>query len=1772
MHLYRHGTLVLFFSFLPLFTVANEYQAFDSYSLVSESESFTYLATPSSASLAYEAPDLQWLAGTDDRERPVLDGAGMIGVPGAPELPVYRRLVAVPSGFDAQIRNVRYHWQQEGSHSITHDSGASGEVSISAELYRAPLFSMDEPVTIGETSRWADIRFAEITLRPVHYDPETGVTHSLQWADIELEFVPAGDDGYDPPGVSEALLPLYEQYVMGSLDNLDLSQVRRGSYLVIAPSIWEPTLQSLLDWRAQTGFNVIFASTSETGSSRSQIHDYIWEQYETLDPPLEYVALVGDIDTPANIPTFFINSGALDPNIGTDHPYANDPDGGNSFADVLPRYQVGRISVDNTTQLVTVINKIIQYEANPDNGSLDRFSKALVIADATFAISTKYTKLWVKQKLLENGFDIVDEIIRENWPGPPSSAISNSINAGRSWVNYRGFGAHDAWAGPYFTNVNVAALDNTNMLPVITSMVCGGGAFDEPDDDPCFGEQWIRNGSPNTLTGAVAFIGPSEIDTHTRWNNIVDGGWYRGMLDFGLRSMGQCMLASKMELYNSYPNSWNANGSNQTSVWFYFHTYNILGDPALQLRVEMPRYLDVDHAATVPANATHLDMMVQYNDNGAPVRDALAVVTQNGSEIVGAARTQTDGSADIVFWTAPDGDDLTVTVSRPDLIPYIDELNGGSVSGPILTDAVFNEDVNDPDTNGDGQVNPGELMIPALSFDIEVEGGIDNLEIEVELPDGVGEVLSPVQSFGNIANGGSVTLTTPRIRIDSGLNHQEPFEILFTFSGDGFEFTHAVVYDQVQAPLLQVEEDHLFFSENWNPGVETDLDIPLSNLNEDLAAGEVTGVLSSSDPFIDIVQPNGVWADIGAGQSLVSQSEFYTVQALEEVYPGREIPVTLELTTEEGYHSVRELTLTVAGLDETVPTGPAGPGYYMYEDIDVGYGLTPEVYEYQPVNSNGSLLPLSDYGNNMDASVVVELPFEFPYWYQNYDSITVCSNGWFSFGESEFIFFRNRPIPGSLTPYGGIAVFWDDLIMSSGGVYTYHDETNGWFVIEWHDVRLYNSSRWEMSFQAKILDPSVHPAPGGMGMIVLLYDTVDNFDSFENYCTIGIISPDGSDGLLYEFADDPVPSAGGVEDGRKILIAVGQTGGVSDPRLVVTPPDVNMNVQQGETAQSTFTLTNTGGMPLWYELIPEGIWGTWFNYGGNGPASQLASASIAVDPEASGGSAGIDLAGGPDSYGYKWLDSDQIGGPVFGWLDITETGEVVELFGEGNGSLSEEIPLPFDFRYYGETYSSFWICESGYIVFDDPEGEGRMVNYALPQTYAPSAGLFPFWDNIGTDESGTIYTQAYEDSVVISWVDVRHQSWSSDDGPYTFQILLTSDGAVHFRYLEMNPRLISSTIGIQNSGGHVGLTAMYNNSVEDYPRDSLAIRFVPPAPWLNADPLTGMLGPGESEDVTVVANAVDLDEGEYFARLLAMSPSSGQAESIPVGLVVLEGDAGVVPAISELPGESIALEDGFTDLHLDPYVYDADNRDAELRWAAYGDEMIDVSIDDNRVAHFSAAEDWMGPSTIYFQVLDSNRNLATRALTLSSGNANDRPRFVSATPELDTLGLENSVTFTVEVIDPEEDDIEVEWFLDDEPVGTGLSVNLSFPVQGDHTLRAVASDGLLESTTRWALWVSSNSSPANPEAAIPDVFALEHLYPNPFNHQVVLRYTLPQTADVQLQVYNLLGQEVARRSLRAVQPGRHEVAFNGADWATGMYFFRWQAGGVTMVRKAMLLK
>lgn len=79
-------------------------------------------------------------------------------------------------------------------------------------------------------------------------------------------------------------------------------------------------------------------------------------------------------------------------------------------------------------------------------------------------------------------------------------------------------------------------------------------------------------------------------------------------------------------------------------------------------------------------------------------------------------------------------------------------------------------------------------------------------------------------------------------------------------------------------------------------------------------------------------------------------------------------------------------------------------------------------------------------------------------------------------------------------------------------------------------------------------------------------------------------------------------------------------------------------------------------------------------------------------------------------------------------------------------------------------------------------------------------------------------------------------------------------------------------------------------------------------------------------------------------------------------------------------------------------------------------------------------------------------------------------------------------------------------------------------------------------------------------------------YPNPFNPSTNIEFTIPNSSNVTITVFNILGQNVATLIDEKMNAGKHAVTFNASGLSSGMYFYRIEAGNFVQAQKMLLVK
>ncbi len=332
-----------------------------------------------------------------------------------------------------------------------------------------------------------------------------------------------------------------------------------------------------------------------------------------------------------------------------------------------------------------------------------------------------------------------------------------------------------------------------------------------------------------------------------------------------------------------------------------------------------------------------------------------------------------------------------------------------------------------------------------------------------------------------------------------------------------------------------------------------------------------------------------------------------------------------------------------------------------------------------------------------------------------------------------------------------------------------------------------------------------------------------------------------------EQVDIPSPASGTwtatvsgvvIASGEQGYVLTTDRGHLPAAALSTAPASVEMNSLPGDTNQAAVQLTNTGEGILRYRA-----------------QTQVSS-----------------------STNYAWLDSNDAGGPVYAWEDISTSGTLLGLSDDGESSL---IPLGFEFPYYSNTHLSVQVGANGVVSFST--GQLDYTNDRFPSLAAPQKSIAPFWDDLNPASGGEIRYQQAGDRFIVSWLDVPR--YGTSDGQ-TLQVILYDTGRIRFQYQNMTgPTLDSATIGLQDDASKGPVVEVAYN--EAYVENDLAVEFAPlGAQWLEIAPSMGELLPGSSTSMVLTADSETLEETTHTTSVVVAHNGDTGSVSIPVEYTV----------------------------------------------------------------------------------------------------------------------------------------------------------------------------------------------------------------------------------------------------------------------------------------------
>ena len=1122
-----------------------------------------------------------------------MQGASVTAETGFPELPVFSAWIAIPPKGDIEIKVT-------GGEVITKQglvpkpvfatkdqeiaNDYNKTVYSSASLYPANSYSYSQPQIMR------DFRVVQITLNPVQYIAETQELKIQKQMEVEIEIKdrPGINEMADYNGYSYAFTNLYESMIANFAYYRDAVLAPQPARVLLiygnnTDAVFIAKLNEFVAWKRQKGYEVNIVSTLETGGSSTQaIHNYIQSQYDNVSTRPDFIILLGDTNGSYTIPTYteqFSGYGGEG-----DYPYtflAGNDYLGDAF--------IGRISAENLSQLDVLFTKIYAVEKNVNvSGNAGAWlNKMLLIGDTSSSgISTIYINKFIKEIAKRTNPDYT---FLENYSSGFAAYINSGFNQGVAFFNYRGYISMSGWSPS-------GSLINGNKLPHSTILTCSTGDF---ENDNATSEDLIRLGTSAAPAGAITAIGMSTSGTHTTFNNCLNAGIYDGIFTYGMRSMGEALLNAKLYIKQVY-------GSNHDTQANYFaHWCNLMGDPTVEVFTQIPDVFNLACADVLPLGSNLLDIEVT-DSSGTGVENACVTLYSSAQNIiVGKVFTDSEGKATINI-SGGMLNELTVTVSRHNFKPFQKVVTIDPTGSLVyLNKIIFDDGTNGSYGNGDSFATAGETIALSLEIKNTTSATVPATTAILSADDPYITILNSESSFGAISSNATLwsnSVFTFSIVNNLPPQHSVRFTLALTTADQNvYSFVfHTVIYNA----FLLVHNYTITAGSNniLDPGEAGFLSLTIKN-NSIAPVFDVYAELSSLNDLLTVSDSTSYVGSI-LGNSLGNTVEGFTVFARPLLIPGMQMPLRLHLYNEWGFDQYAEFNIQIGQVNAHTPLGPDAYGYFIYDITDTAYPDCP-VYEWIEINpslgGSGTKITTfydpgssSDEGDQTGAITLqqIDLPFTFPFYGIDYNQITVCVNGFIVMGVTENGEFRNYHLPGGYGPSPMLAPFWDDLcLINDAGIYKYYDSQNHRFIIEYYKMRNgYNRSSLE-TFEVIFYDPVFYPTSMGQGMVKFQYQDFNNVDigqggyspTHGNFCTVGIKDHTNTVGLEYTFNNQYANAAAPITNSSALLITTAPVLYESPflilDEVIINDSNFNHIIEPGETVELGIELMNIGLSP-----------------------------------------------------------------------------------------------------------------------------------------------------------------------------------------------------------------------------------------------------------------------------------------------------------------------------------------------------------------------------------------------------------------------------------------------------------------------------------------------------------------------------------------------------------------------------------------------------------------
>ena len=836
---------------------------------------------------------------------------------GNPELPVYSKLIEIPSTGDVSISIINKSETyidlidrgfldklMPSQRSISKSEDPSNVAfNYNEKVYSKDDFYQNELISVERLGVMRERTIARIKISPFAYNPMSNILKVIDDLEFKVEYStnikPLNNAYY-----SRAYETSFSKLINGDLhskNNFTTSPIRM---IILSDPMFEEELQEFIAWKTRLGFDIIEAYKGDdgVGNTKASMKAFVQSYYDNAteqEPAPTYLLIVGDHE---QIPSFQMGNGNWGGHT-SDMVYCEFDGNGDYF----PEMYYGRFSASSVNQLIPQIDKTLEYEqyTMPDPSYLD---EVLMVAGVDQSMASTYGNGQINYGTdyyfnTDHGLTSHTFLYPSSGTNAAEQAILDQISKGVGYGNYTAHCSPEGWAEPAFLVNDVSGLGNQNQYGLLIGNCCNSNEF---AGVTCLGEALLR--TPNK--GAVGYIGATN---STYWDEDYYWSVGNGAINVNptYEATGQGVYDCSFHENDENEDTWSitqgqilhagnlAVSESNADDEYYWEIYMLMGDPTVLTYYGMPSLLSINHPDVLPLGSNSINISSEQH--------TYVAINQDGV-LLDASYTDASGNVILNFDPLDSMVPLEIVASKQNKQVYIQDVNIMSADEPFV---VFSE-LSINGITGNSQVNGGE----SFSVDVQLQnfGMVETgaLVMEVSTDNPYVNISSESLSFDGLGAADTLTLADAvSIDLIGPIEDQENISLTFVITDTNGNQWETYGSFTVNAPDIEFishtidDSDGNGFIDFNESGV---LNVTLANVGH-LNSLEGLAVVSSDFSSLQISQDSISFSPINEGSEVVISIPVF----LDEMAPtGEDYQIYIIATTQGNYTAEYTLNLNTS--------------------------------------------------------------------------------------------------------------------------------------------------------------------------------------------------------------------------------------------------------------------------------------------------------------------------------------------------------------------------------------------------------------------------------------------------------------------------------------------------------------------------------------------------------------------------------------------------------------------------------------------------------------------------------------------------------------------------------------------------------------------------------------------------------------------------------------------------------------------------------------------